>query len=572
MPSTALPPLARRVVAVVVLVLLGLLAVAGTASAHAQLEGSDPPAGEVVATAPAAVTLTFGEPVDVAGGSVQVFDDQYTRVDREDLAAVGGEGNRVRVGLRPGLAGGTYTVSWKVSSSDTHPVSGTYTFSVGSPSVVTGAPAGTPDGRAAAALLSVARGLSYAGLAAGPGALLVLLLLWPAGLADRRARRVVATGVGTLLVSTLAAMLLQGVWAGGLPLSALWSSPDALDTHSRRFDVLFAVRSYLVVAFGAVVAGAVLVAARRTASRRLLVGAAAAVSLALLGTWSLAGHPAAGEQTPLAVAADIVHLAAMALWLGGLALLVTTLTRTAHASDLAEVLPRFSRLAMGCVATLVVTGSYQTWRDVGSLDALTGTEFGRLLLLKLAGVVVLVVLGDVARRWVLRHTASARGLLAPRLLAHASGPAPDPAPAATPAAVRALRRGLAVEVAVAACVLGVTAVLVAVVPARQAYVPAVDRSVTVGEIVVDVHVDAPHVGDTVARLAVHRPDGTPLPVQELTGSLTLPSAGLGPLPIRVLAPDEAGLTFPAAGEWTLRLVVRTSPFDAASVTVPLPVR
>ncbi|MCW2717157.1 copper resistance protein CopC [Pseudonocardia sp.] len=581
----------RRAVAVAVLVLLGLAGVAGTASAHAQLEGSDPPADGVVATAPGAVALLFGEPVDIAGGSVQVFDDHLARVDRDDLAAA--DGNRVRVGLRDGLRSGTYTVSWRVSSVDTHPVSGTFTFSVGAPSIVTGVLPGG-DGQAEA-LLAVARGLSYAGLALGPGALLVLLVLWPAGTADRRARRVITTGVVTLLVSTLAGMLLQGVWASGLPLSALWSSPDALDTHSRRFDQLFALRSYLVLGFGAVLAGAVLAASSPVPSphpsrsavpvvrrRRALIGAAAAVSAGLLCTWSLAGHPAAGEQPLIAVAADVAHIAAMAVWLGGLALLATTLARSARAADLALVVPRFSRLALTCVAVLALTGTYQSWRDVGTLDALTGTTFGRLLLLKLAGVVVLVVLGAVARRWVQRHTAPARQLLAPRVLADASGqPMPLEEPAAPPlpdrAAVRALRRGVVAELVVAAAVLGLTAVLVATVPARQAWTPPVERSVTVGSVVVDLVVDVPRIGDTTVHLDVHRPDGTPVPVQQLTGSLTLPAARLGPLPVRVPppAPDaqrpSAGLTFPAAGDWTLQLTVRTSALDAVAVTVTVPV-
>jgi copper transport protein len=595
-------PLARRAVAVGALVVLALVALAGTASAHAQLEGSDPPAGGVVATAPTCVTLVFGEPVDLAAGSVQVFDDHLVRVDVNDLAAVDTEGNRIRVGLRQGLPPGTYTVSWRVSSTDTHPVSGTFTFSVGAASAVTGVLPGTGGGGPAEALLSVTRGLSYAGLALGPGALLVLLVLWPAGLADRRARRVVTAGVVVLLGSTLGGMLLQGVWASGLPLSALWSSPDALDTHSRRFDVLFALRSYLVVGFGAVLAGAVLASAaqavprrrsrRATADaavstvrrRRELIGAVAAISLVLLGTWSLAGHPAAGALTLLAVAADLLHLAAMAVWLGGLVLLATTFTRSDRAAELAAVVPRFSRLALACVTVLVVTGSYQSLRDVGSLDALTGTEFGRLLLLKLAGVVVLVALGNVARRWVLRHTAPARRLLAPRVLAHASGPdmqVPDTRPALPPpdqTAVRSLRRGVVAELVVAAAVLGLTAVLVATVPARQAWTPSVTRSVTVGAVVVvDLTVDAPRVGDTVLHLDVHRVDGTPVPVQELTGTISLPAAGLGPLPVRVLPPGpdahlpSAGLTFPAPGDWTLRLTVETSPLEAASVTVTVPV-
>src|SRR4051794_7026535 len=118
-----------RLALLAVLVLLALGAMTGTASAHAQLEGSDPHAGDILSTAPARVTLTFGEPVESARDAIQVFDDRLQRVD---LAAVSSQpGDRIQVGLRPRLHKGTYTVSWHVSSSDTHPVSGSFPFSIG---------------------------------------------------------------------------------------------------------------------------------------------------------------------------------------------------------------------------------------------------------------------------------------------------------------------------------------------------------------------------------------------------------------------------------------------------------
>jgi copper transport protein len=458
-------------------------------------------------------------------------------------------------------------------------------------------PGADENGPGTAALLALTRGLGYVGLVLGPGVLLVALTLWPAGLQDRRVRRVLAVGAGVLAVTTVGGGLLQGVWGSGLPLRALWVTPAELDTHSRRFDTVFALRSYLVVGFGVALA-AVLPAVpapaepapRRSRRRppvparpgRGRVGGVVALSVALLGTWSAAGHAAVGPDSPLAVVSDVVHLAAMTVWLGGLVLLAVGLTSSGRAAELAVVVPRFSRLAQVAVTLLVATGVFQVWREVGSVAALTGTSFGRLLLVKLAGVGVLLLLGDVSRRWVLRHTAPARGLLAPRLLAHASGPglaereAPaDPVPDAP--AVRLLRRGLLGELAVAACVLGLTAVLVATVPARQAYVAPVEQTVEAAGLTVDVRVDAPRVGDTVVHLDVHRPDGTPVAVQQLTGAVSPPEPGAAPLPVRPLPPGpdaarpEAGLSFTGAGDWTLQLTVQTSALDATSLTVTVPV-
>jgi copper transport protein len=123
--------------------------------------------------------------------------------------------------------------------------------------------------------------------------------------------------------------------------------------------------------------------------RRLVLAGVVLSTVALLVTWSLAGHAAGGMQPPLAVSADLLHLFAMALWLGGLAMLNVSLRAADRVADLAAVLPRFSQVAFSCVVVLVLSGSYQAWREDGSIAALTGTTFGKLLLVKIAGVIVL---------------------------------------------------------------------------------------------------------------------------------------------------------------------------------------
>ncbi|MFE2538309.1 copper resistance D family protein, partial [Streptomyces sp. NPDC059371] len=179
------------------------------------------------------------------------------------------------------------------------------------------------------------------------------------------------------------------------------------------------------------------------------------------------GPPAHGRYAPLAVATDLTHLAAMTLWLGGLALVAAVLSRPAHVGELAAVLPRFSRLAFTAVVALVVTGTCQAWREVGSAGHLLDTPFGRLLLLKSAGVAGIVALGGLARRWVHRHaTRPAPGSLPTGGAAGMTPTLTAPAPPAPPdaALVRALRRGLLAELLVAALVLGVTAALVTAAP------------------------------------------------------------------------------------------------------------
>ena len=452
-------PVARVVLAISVAGLV-LISAAGSAAAHSALEASDPAVGAVLATQPAAVTLTFNEPVELNDGAIEVFDDRFNRVDVGPLTSIGPGGTRIQVGLRPGLAEGTYTVSWKASSADTHPVSGSFRFSVGQPSVVRGTVPGGGQNDVAGVMLGVLRWTGYLGLVLGPGVLLMALALWPAGLADRRTRRLTLAGLSLLAVSTLGAMLLQGVWASGEPFSSLWTAPDRLDTHSRRFDQVFAVRSFLLLGFAVALVVALSRSARvQTRSNRPVLGATAVSTVALLGTWPLVGHSAVGDGSALAIAVNLVHTFAMTLWLGGLVLLVIGLRAAQRASDLAVVLPQFSRLALGAVATLVATGTFMAWREVGSVNALTATTYGRVLLGKLVGVLALILLGNLARLWVKRHfSGGMRGLAA-------SG-SPPAGELVVPAQGAPLWRGLMAETTIAFGVLAATSALVVIVPAR----------------------------------------------------------------------------------------------------------
>src|SRR5262245_4664115 len=114
----------------------------------------------------------------------------------------------------------------------------------------------------------------------------------------------------------------------------------------------------------------------------------------------------------LAVAADAGHLIAAGLWGGGLLALFWILYSGVKKSILplswaAETVRRFSRLAFGSVAVLVLTGLYQSWIQVGDLTTLLGTDYGRVLLLKL--VLISAMLGFGALNYLAsRPAASSR--------------------------------------------------------------------------------------------------------------------------------------------------------------------
>jgi copper resistance protein D len=169
------------------------------------------------------------------------------------------------------------------------------------------------------------------------------------------------------------------------------------------------------------------------------------LAAALVGTLAWAGHAVGGPgiEGLIHPAADILHLVAAAAWVGTLLPLAIFLAAAGSTPSIAitrAVAVRFSALGILSVATLLITGTINTWYLAGSIAGLTETDYGRLLLLKIALFLAMVAIAAVNR---LRLT--------PRLVAAANGRAQD--------AVRRLRRNVAIEIAAGAGILAIVAVL-----------------------------------------------------------------------------------------------------------------
>lgn len=121
---------------------LALLGSAMPASAHNELRASRPENGQTLSTAPTAIVLTFGEPAVAMGTQIAVTGPSGVVSSGEPHLV----GNTVSQDLLPGAPAGTYTVAWRVTSADGHPVTGTITFTAsraapGQPSTPGGSPA-----------------------------------------------------------------------------------------------------------------------------------------------------------------------------------------------------------------------------------------------------------------------------------------------------------------------------------------------------------------------------------------------------------------------------------------------
>ncbi|QEV19006.1 copper resistance protein CopC [Streptomyces alboniger] len=391
-----------RLLLVLVAASAAFLGGAAPASAHAALTGSDPKQGAVVDKAPAQVKLTFSEKVAMSDGSVRVLDPAGKRADTNRTTDLGA--NTYGVKLRKSLPDGTFTVAYQVVSADSHPIAGAFTFSIGAPSDTKAVlPAQEAGGGLVGVLYDIARYLSYAGfiLVVGGGAF--VLGCWPRGAGVRPVQRLVTYGWVTLTGSTLALLMLRAPYTGSGKLADALDMGKLGDVLNTKTGAALVSRLLLLAAaalFIAVLFGAYDKREDPKEKKDLTFGLAiggTVVAIGIAATWAMAEHASTGIQAGIAMPVDVLHLLAVAAWLGGLAALVVALYRTSSVEAVA--VRRFSRVAFASVVVLAATGLYQSWRQVGSWSALTGTSYGQLLLVKIGLVVVLVGVASISRRW-----------------------------------------------------------------------------------------------------------------------------------------------------------------------------
>jgi putative copper resistance protein D len=184
---------------------------------------------------------------------------------------------------------------------------------------------------------------------------------------------------------------------------------------------------------------------------------AMALAAALVGTLAWAGHAVAGTGLAGGVhlASDILHLIAAAAWVGALiplALLLRAVMAERQQSNLAVAqmaVLRFSTLGIVSVGVLVGSGLVNTWVLAGSIPALIGTDYGRLLLIKIALFLVMLLFAAVNRLW-----------LTPRLTSSSIDLADGP--------LRGLGRNTLAEAALGAIIIVIVALLGTLQPGLDA--------------------------------------------------------------------------------------------------------
>ena len=378
--------------------LTGAGALPASAAGHASFLEADPGAGQRVEEAPARIAVAFTEPINARLTRIELTDPDTgstvaTRPERS-------EGRHIVLRPSKPLTRGAYRVRWRsVSSVDGHVREGYFSFGVAtaagpSASLV----AESPLARSGWIRVAARLGLYVALLLFAGGLLLRALLRRPVGESWLGLPRSAAREAASAQVAVLQGEVRVVRFAGGLAVAlamvvALAEGADAVGGLSWAVASDFLTENAAGLARLALplVIGAALVLSD---TRR--DGPAALMGIAALGAIAGSGHAAGAASPGLAIASAWVHLAAVAVWLGGLGLIGLTwgprlrqLGTSGRRVLLRSVLPRFGRIALPSFAVVVVTGAVNSIVELGSLDALWTTSYGRVLLAKIALVLVM---------------------------------------------------------------------------------------------------------------------------------------------------------------------------------------
>lgn len=508
----------------ILILLLALLAPV-QAWAHAQLLSTNPAENAVLDSPPQALNLHFNEPVNPLAISLIGADGSKT-----DLLAATTGGETVAVTLPAELLQGTHVLSWRVVSTDGHPIGGSLVFSIGT---VTGAaPVETSDPSVAAALWA-GKTVLFIALFVGIGGVVFGSLVALPVAARRTALVLVIVGLSAAALT----LWLQGLDALGLPLMS--SGERILATG-------------LATSYGATAIAigiAFLLALTSLCLPRGRVSAAFAGLALMVGALSLAlsGHASAADPQWLTRPAVFLHIAGVIFWVGALPPLFLLLRERNAEAD--HGLSQFSRFVPFAVAPILISGVTLAAIQMGWPGPQWLAPYGLILAVKLCLLAVLFGLALWNRVWLTK-----------------------PALAGDTGARNKLRQSIVLEALLILVILGLVAgwrftpppralaTVETVIPAEPLMLHLMDAK-TMAMVTL-----APGQAGPVG-LEIWLTDIEGLPISPLEVSVTLSEPALGIEPFKRAAVERdglwlvEGLTIPVSGTWHVEMDIRASRFE-----------
>ena len=439
--------------------------------AHANLLRSQPAANSTLDAPPDRVVIWFTETLEPAYSHIQVLDSAGMRVDDGESVVDANDTTVMSVGLPP-LPNGTYTAAWRsVSTIDGHALRGAFVFSVGEPISAADIAAAqaveppllqSPEEPAIrwAMLLSalaLTGGLAFELLVSGSvfaaaGTRSPLGRLRPRLRA--RSQRLLWLSVAGLLASCAAMLVSQTALLFETSIADAIQADAIGAMLATEWGRIWLWRFGLTLLVGALFAVPMIIRFRRRPRQERLHETmrwlALLASLGILLTISMTSHAAATLGIArFALANDALHLAASAVWVGGLLhliagapLFIGGISESARRHALHRIVRRFSAAAALSVIALAITGAYGAWAQVTEFAAIA-TPYGFTLIAKILLIGALLPVAAVNLIWI-----------RPRLRGSST-------------AALWLRRTVLAEVILAALVILAVGFLTALEPARQ---------------------------------------------------------------------------------------------------------
>ena len=520
---------ARRVALAATLAVLLSLLFASPAAAHAELLNTTPANGTQLTRPPAEIQMTFTESVNLLHNGIRLVDGLGADVPTPDPTV---EGGTVTWQMPADLSDGAYVVTFRVVSVDGHPISGAFSFGVGTAatavtdSAAGGETAGTTVSGATTAPWSVvtSRLAGYVAFALFAGVAAFVLLCAPETSKNPTLQLLARSGLIGGAIATVAGLLVQGPYTAGVPMSHVVDVKLLAGTLATPFGAAMLCRLAL---YGVLGLFAWRLSGVTTGLASWLVPAGVAGTAVSIAA---AGH--GGSTGPLGLGVHALHALVAGLWVGGLVVLVA-LRRSVEP----RALHRFSTLAMASVLTLVVTGILNSLRHLTGLEQLL-SDYGLALVLKILLVAGTLTAAAVSR-WRMRQKRIPLG-------------------------------SVRVEAAMTVAVLAITALLSTTAPPPQVVATETHSGHHGAPLADPVQLSLGDQGQAAltvspatttgshVHLALTDSNGQPLPASEVTMKVANPGRDIAPMPVPMSMRDGAWVAdyrFPFPGTWKTILTI-----------------
>ena len=341
------------------------------------------------------VVVYFSELIDVNFSYLKVFDSNGDQIDNKDTKYF--EDEKSLIVTTPSLESGVYTVTTSVLSKvDGHLVPSAFNFGVGDVIV--------PEQQLSTSELVFLpeAGSRFPGLVGQTivlGVVIASMLIW--GTQSKQLVRkelekleffhhgkfMTVTGIGLLLI--FASNILM------LAVQTIRLETSVFEVIKTDFGNMWLIRMIITVILLGLWFG---MDRKKNLSIKNKIPMLAA-TLVLIGTSSIIGHGAASGETP-AVILDYIHNFVAAVWIGGIIYFVFTLLPTFSQLDGAKrekmtlvLIPRFSIMFIVAVGIVIITGPTLMWFLESDVGLITGSVYGKLILVKISIAAVMVGLG-----------------------------------------------------------------------------------------------------------------------------------------------------------------------------------